>query len=755
MLKSILIALFLPLAALAGTSGDVGSVSQSQVGQPNGVASLDSTGKVPSSQIPGGGGGSTAWGSITGVLSSQTDLNTALGGKQNALTVGGSSQYVRGDLTNQTLDTSVVPENGNLYYTSARFNTAFGGKTTDALSEGSTNLYYTNARASAAAPVQSVFGRTGTVAATSGDYNTSQVTENTNLYYTQARFDSAFGAKSTTNLTEGTNLYYTNARAQAAVSALLPLVDTSGVFSLNGFTGDSGSGGLAGGVPAPATGSAEQGQVLGAGGGFITPDTSKPNNAPFQFLQSAPSTSGNQKHLNALLVQNGGNTYAVVGGGTTKTVTIYNVTNQSSPQLRGSITIAGTYGVCGSNASWPYVYVPASGGRTLTVLNISNPNSPVVTGTYSWAANTTSICGCAYYNGLVFMAGQSRGLGILDVGNGVSGGTPAAPVLAFDEGGTAECSVANSCKSFGVAVDGANSIAYVTTFSTATPWTYRELKAYSYASSITAPTLLQDLAMPSGAKPLSVTLNLGTKTAFVTDANATVIDVVDLTNVSTGGMSNLSTMAPTGGRTFNSELAAIAASGSNYVYIPGGGNSVQGGLDMYDLTNRSAPKWVAAVLDPLANNVFGSGAIDPRGGYIFIGSYGTGSAGSALDVFSTPYESAVMGSLTVENLTVKNTLTAPTVARTVATVSANTTMAAAITVDNILNMNTSGGALTLVLPNATTAAGFCVDVKELGTNAITVSAPSAQTIDGSSSDTINSNNETRHYCAVGGNWFNY
>ena len=35
--------------------------------------------------------------------------------------------------------------------------------------------------------VTSVFGRTGAVVAVSGDYNTSQVTENTNLYYTEAR----------------------------------------------------------------------------------------------------------------------------------------------------------------------------------------------------------------------------------------------------------------------------------------------------------------------------------------------------------------------------------------------------------------------------------------------------------------------------------------------------------------------------------------------------------------------------------------
>ena len=47
------------------------------------------------------------------------------------------------------------------------------------------------------------------------NFTTANLTENTNLYYTQARFDTAFGNKSTTNLSEGTNLYYTDARVQA------------------------------------------------------------------------------------------------------------------------------------------------------------------------------------------------------------------------------------------------------------------------------------------------------------------------------------------------------------------------------------------------------------------------------------------------------------------------------------------------------------------------------------------------------------
>jgi hypothetical protein len=55
---------------------------------------------------------------------------------------------------------------------------------------------------SAGAPVQSVFGRTGVIVATNGDYNTSQVTENTNLYFTNARVLAALltGYASTTGV---------------------------------------------------------------------------------------------------------------------------------------------------------------------------------------------------------------------------------------------------------------------------------------------------------------------------------------------------------------------------------------------------------------------------------------------------------------------------------------------------------------------------------------------------------------------------
>ena len=54
--------------------------------------------------------------------------------------------------------------------------------------------------------VSSVFGRTGDVVATSGDYDTLKVTENTNLYFTQARARAAFSGTSPVNYDTATGV---------------------------------------------------------------------------------------------------------------------------------------------------------------------------------------------------------------------------------------------------------------------------------------------------------------------------------------------------------------------------------------------------------------------------------------------------------------------------------------------------------------------------------------------------------------------
>jgi hypothetical protein len=72
------------------------------------------------------------------------------------------------------------------------------------------------------APVISVNGFTGAVS-----LSTTNIPEGTNLYYTQARFNTAFAAKSTTDLVEGVNLYYTNGRVQTFCDANYIINNTS------------------------------------------------------------------------------------------------------------------------------------------------------------------------------------------------------------------------------------------------------------------------------------------------------------------------------------------------------------------------------------------------------------------------------------------------------------------------------------------------------------------------------------------------
>ena len=73
-----------------------------------------------------------------------------------------------------------------------------GDFSTTNLSEG-TNLYYTDARFDTRLATK----------------DTGDLTEGTNLYYTDARFDTRLATKDTDDLAEGSNLYYTDARAQA------------------------------------------------------------------------------------------------------------------------------------------------------------------------------------------------------------------------------------------------------------------------------------------------------------------------------------------------------------------------------------------------------------------------------------------------------------------------------------------------------------------------------------------------------------
>ena len=94
-------------------------------------------------------------------------------------------------------------------FSQSDFDSAFNQKTTDDLTEGSTNLYYTTSRHNTDFDSRLAIKTTDDLAE-----GTS------NLYYTEARVNSNFSAKTTDDLTEGsTNLYYTNARVSTHLAS--------------------------------------------------------------------------------------------------------------------------------------------------------------------------------------------------------------------------------------------------------------------------------------------------------------------------------------------------------------------------------------------------------------------------------------------------------------------------------------------------------------------------------------------------------
>lgn len=91
-------------------------VPSSEKGSANGIATLDGTGKVPSSQLPAAGSTPDATTTSKGVIQLAGDLGgtadtptvPGLAGKEPTIAAGTNAQYFRGDKSWQTLDKSAV-----------------------------------------------------------------------------------------------------------------------------------------------------------------------------------------------------------------------------------------------------------------------------------------------------------------------------------------------------------------------------------------------------------------------------------------------------------------------------------------------------------------------------------------------------------------------------------------------------------------------------------------------------------------------
>ena len=155
-------------------------------------------------------GSGLSYNSTTGVISSDTTSMATNTYVDNA--VAGLSSTVGTNISN--LSTSVNNSLATKLSTSdfnSTFDTRFGTKSTDNLTEGS-NLYFTTARA------RSSISATGS------------------LNYDSSTGVISFTMPSTSSITEGTNLYYTDARARSAISVAGAGTynSTTGVITVNG-----------------------------------------------------------------------------------------------------------------------------------------------------------------------------------------------------------------------------------------------------------------------------------------------------------------------------------------------------------------------------------------------------------------------------------------------------------------------------------------------------------------------------------------
>lgn len=140
-----------------------------------------------------------AWGSISGTLSNQTDLQTALDLKadiSSLATVATTGDY------NDLLNLPSIP---------TQYTNELAQDAAASLIQNGTGITWSyNDGANTLTPTVSL-----------ASFTTSDLAEGSNLYYTTARFNTDFSGKTTSNLSEGVNLYFTNERVDDRVSNLL------------------------------------------------------------------------------------------------------------------------------------------------------------------------------------------------------------------------------------------------------------------------------------------------------------------------------------------------------------------------------------------------------------------------------------------------------------------------------------------------------------------------------------------------------
>lgn len=107
-------------------------------------------------------------------------------------------------------------------------------------------------------------------------------------------------------------------------------------------------------------------------------------------------------------------------------VTLLDLADPAHPRVIRRFTEGLASGIHNVWIDGNFVYVVLDGGSGMRVLDIANPQQPRVVGSYY--AGSSFLHDVYVRNGLAFLSHWNAGLVILDVGNGIAGGSPSNPV---------------------------------------------------------------------------------------------------------------------------------------------------------------------------------------------------------------------------------------------------------------------------------------------------------------------------------------